>query len=117
MSKICVLGLGYIDLPTALLLQRAKLILTDSGGVLEESCILKVPCVMLRDNKKRPETVEVGANVVAGKSNKLLPYIVIDAAFNLNRWENPYGTGMNYLLILTSLIMSSCHELNVSNAY
>jgi len=44
----------------------AKLVLTDSGGVQEETCILKVPCVTLRDNTERPETLEVGSNVLAG---------------------------------------------------
>ena len=44
----------------------ARLVLTDSGGVQEETCILKVPCVTLRDNTDRPETAEVGTNVLAG---------------------------------------------------
>jgi UDP-N-acetylglucosamine 2-epimerase (non-hydrolysing) len=34
--------------------------------VQEEACILKVPCVTLRDNTERPETLEVGDNVLAG---------------------------------------------------
>jgi len=45
---------------------NASLAMTDSGGVQEESCILGVPCVTLRNSTERPETVEVGANVVAG---------------------------------------------------
>ena len=45
---------------------NSKLNITDSGGVQEESCILKVPCVTLRDNTERPETLEVGSNILVG---------------------------------------------------
>jgi UDP-N-acetylglucosamine 2-epimerase (non-hydrolysing) len=44
----------------------ARLVLSDSGGVQEETCILGVPCVTLRDNTERPETVEVESNMLAG---------------------------------------------------
>ena len=53
--------LGFLQLE-----KNARLILTDSGGVQEESCILRVPCVTLRDNTERPETVDVGGNMLAG---------------------------------------------------
>jgi len=95
---------------------KAKLVLTDSGGVQEESCILNVPCVTLRDNTERPETLEVGSNVLAGTnaesilsktkemmnrqtlrkfdqdaSQQTLKKSLIKKA-SLN-WENPFGDG------------------------
>jgi len=72
---------------------NAKLVLTDSGGVQEETCILKVPCVTLRDNTERPETLEVGANILAGiKPDKILESV--NKMINKERdWENPFGDG------------------------
>jgi len=72
---------------------NAKLVLTDSGGVQEEACILGVPCVTLRFNTERPETLDVGSNVLAGTD----PYLIVEKAdLMLNRkncWENPFGDG------------------------
>src|SRR5437762_3209369 len=56
--------LGYLDFLG--LHVRAALMLTDSGGLQEEACCLQVPCVTLRDSTERPESVEVGANMLAG---------------------------------------------------
>jgi UDP-N-acetylglucosamine 2-epimerase (non-hydrolysing) len=72
---------------------NAKLILTDSGGVQEEACILRVPCVTLRNNTERPETVDAGANILAGAASES---IVASAETMLNRrtdWTNPFGDG------------------------
>ena len=72
---------------------NARLIFTDSGGVQEEACILNVPCVTLRDNTERPETIEVGANVLAGVSPD---NILKQARFMLakeDNWHNPLGDG------------------------
>jgi UDP-N-acetylglucosamine 2-epimerase (non-hydrolysing) len=72
---------------------EAKLILTDSGGVQEEACILGVPCVTLRYNTERPETVEVGSNILAGAQPD---EIVKKTELMLNRknkWKNPFGDG------------------------
>lgn len=72
---------------------KAKLVLTDSGGVQEEACILKVPCVTLRDNTERLETLEVGSNILTGTdSKKILESTKIMFAKN-NDWENPFGDG------------------------
>ncbi|NOR76847.1 MAG: UDP-N-acetylglucosamine 2-epimerase (non-hydrolyzing) [Methanophagales archaeon] len=72
---------------------KAKLVLTDSGGVQEEACILKIPCVTLRNNTERPETLEVGSNILAGTTpEKILECtrLIIDRN---NEWKNPFGDG------------------------
>ena len=79
---------GYFDFLS--LLGNAKLVLTDSGGIQEESCILKVPCVTLRDNTERPETVEVGANCVAGVMSKGIMKSV-KKMINVDGAENAHG--------------------------
>jgi UDP-N-acetylglucosamine 2-epimerase (non-hydrolysing) len=56
--------LGYLDFLH--LMSQAKVVLTDSGGVQEETTILGVPCITLRDNTERPVTLEHGTNVLVG---------------------------------------------------
>lgn len=84
----------------------AKLILTDSGGVQEEACILGVPCVTLRDNTERPETIEVGSNILAGT----LPDNILKCTEIMlgreNKWRNPFGDGRAGERI-TEIIMES----------
>ena len=56
--------LGYLEF--LCLMDSARLVVTDSGGIQEETTILKVPCVTLRDNTERPVTCELGTNRLAG---------------------------------------------------
>ena len=56
--------LGYLDFLR--LEMDACVVLTDSGSLQEEACVLKVPCVTLRDETERQEMVEIGANVLVG---------------------------------------------------
>jgi len=82
---------GFLDF--LLLEANASLVATDSGGVQEEACILKVPCISLRENTERPETVDVGSNILVGISpEKILKGTRI--MLNKSRqWIVPFGDG------------------------
>jgi len=91
--------LGYLAFLK--LLGNAKLVFTDSGGVQEEACILRVPCVTLRYNTERPETLEVGSNVLAGAEPKSIlekGMLMIDKSRD---WKNPFGDGKAAKRIVT----------------
>jgi len=82
---------GYLDF--LLLEASARLILTDSGGIQEEACIHRVPCVTLRENTERPETIEIGANKIVGTNPKKILRGVEDMLRTPPDWNNPYGDG------------------------
>jgi UDP-N-acetylglucosamine 2-epimerase (non-hydrolysing) len=60
--------LGYLDF--LCLMAHAAVVVTDSGGIQEETTCLGVPCVTVRENTERPVTVKVGTNVLAGTSKE-----------------------------------------------
>ena len=66
---------GYLDFLQ--LLSGARLVLTDSGGIQEETTVLGIPCITLRENTERPITVEMGTNTIAGTN----PANIVAAAF------------------------------------
>ncbi len=72
---------------------HASLVLTDSGGLQEEACSLRVPCVTLRDNTERPESVHVGANVLAGADPARIVAAARAMAASPRDWPNPFGDG------------------------
>jgi len=58
------------------LVEKAKAVITDSGGITEEASIMRVPCLTLRDNTERPETITLGTNELVGTNPKhLKPYL------------------------------------------
>lgn len=61
---------GYLDFLH--LMAKARLVLTDSGGIQEETTILGVPCLTLRDNTERPVTVEFGTNQIVGRKSSVI---------------------------------------------
>ena len=58
------------------LVERSGLVITDSGGITEETTVMGIPCITLRDNTERPETVTIGTNLLAGTDpEKILHYL------------------------------------------
>ena len=61
------------------LLQRSALVMTDSGGITEETYALDIPCISLRSTTERPETVTDGTTVLAGEEPDILPGLIAEA--------------------------------------
>lgn len=86
------------------LLENARLVITDSGGIQEECCILKVPCVTIRLNTERPETVSVGSNVIAGTDPSKIVSCVGMMLKRKRAWANPFGDGASGRRIITAIL-------------
>jgi UDP-N-acetylglucosamine 2-epimerase (non-hydrolysing) len=56
--------LGYLEF--SYLIEKAKAVITDSGGITEETTVMGIPCITLRDNTERPETIILGTNELVG---------------------------------------------------
>lgn len=83
--------LGFLDFLQ--LESNAKLIMTDSGGMQEEACILGVPCVTLRDNTERPETIDAGCNMLSGTDPKSILSSAEQMVAKKSIKKNPFGDG------------------------
>lgn len=98
--RICE-PVGFLDFLK--LEAHCRLVLTDSGGVQEEACILGVPCVTLRDNTERPETLDCGANLLVGAEPER---IVVGCRRQIaapRGWQQPLGDGFAGVRIARSL--------------
>jgi UDP-N-acetylglucosamine 2-epimerase (non-hydrolysing) len=77
--------LGYLEFLS--LMSEARLVLTDSGGIQEETTVLGIPCLTLRENTERPVTIEQGTNVLVGTS----PYRILTAVSKVLKGACPKG--------------------------
>ncbi|KAB7768826.1 non-hydrolyzing UDP-N-acetylglucosamine 2-epimerase [Xanthomonas maliensis] len=100
---------GYLDMLA--LQQGAALIMTDSGGIQEEACILQRKCLVLRTNTERPETLHVGGAELPhsldelglrSAAERLLARQVV--------WRNPFGDGHAFRCILDTLVGKEARE-------
>jgi UDP-N-acetylglucosamine 2-epimerase (non-hydrolysing) len=69
------------------LMKHACVVLTDSGGVQEETTVLRVPCLTLRDNTERPVTVSEGSNAIAGRD----PAVILALCRDILRYGGKSG--------------------------
>jgi UDP-N-acetylglucosamine 2-epimerase (non-hydrolysing) len=91
-KKIKIIGpVNYLNFLT--LINNSKIVITDSGGIQEESCTMRVPTITLRACTERQETINMGANILSKYDyNSLLKNVKIMLKKKI-KWKNPYGSG------------------------
>ena len=97
--------LGYLDFLS--LYSQARLVLTDSGGLQEETTVLGIPCLTLRENTERPVTVEMGTNTIVGTDRGKITtaaFAVLDGSKNWNHQVPPLWDGHTADRILAALV-------------
>ena len=113
--------LGYLDF--LYLISNSQLILTDSGGVQEEAITLSIPCITLRYNTERPETITAGGNILAGTTSDEISRNINNILDNpdvykaMQNASNPYGDGSSSKQIIKIIKDSIINDtLNVKKA-
>ena len=109
-TVICTQPLAYIDFLG--LMAKSVIVVTDSGGIQEETTILKIPCITLRDNTERPVTVDIGTNIIAGTDSEEILKIfdhVISKGSKLNKIRTPALWDGNSGMRIAKKIKSMCY--------
>lgn len=84
---------------------ESRLVMTDSGGIQEEACVLGSPCVVLRSHTDRPETIEVGASSLGGIEREgILAAAEEMLALERVDWRQPFGDGSSSRTIVDALV-------------
>ena len=76
-------------------INNARLVVTDSGGLQEEACILKTPCVTIRKNTERPETLQINSNFLTGYNKKKIRQGIFKMISKIPSWKQPYGQNVS----------------------
>jgi UDP-N-acetylglucosamine 2-epimerase (non-hydrolysing) len=69
-------------------MMHAKFVITDSGGMQEETTVLNIPCLTLRENTERPETIDEGTNTLVGNDTQR----IIEESFKIIEGQGKIGT-------------------------
>ncbi len=96
--------LGYLEFNY--LVKNAKGVITDSGGITEEASVMNIPCITLRDNTERAETIHLGTNELVGTDpKKLKPYLEKIMTGNWKQYQGiPMWDGKTAERIVTILV-------------
>jgi UDP-N-acetylglucosamine 2-epimerase (non-hydrolysing) len=106
--------LGYLDF--LCLMKHASIVVTDSGGIQEETTCLGIPCVTVRENTERPVTVDCGTNVVAGTKKDNIQEAIRrqmhrEAGSTMPKnWDGRAATRIVDILIQTHAVKNSSHR-------
>ncbi len=84
-------GAGYLEFLA--FLASARLVMTDSGGVQQEACIHRIPCITMRENTEWVETLEIGANRLVGTDPEKIASGAVEALQTKVDWRIPFGDG------------------------
>jgi len=101
--------LGYLDFMC--MMKNAALVITDSGGIQEETTCLGVPCVTVRENTERPVTVTCGTNVIAGTKSDGIRKAIREQASHLGancvpeKWDGRAATRI--VEVLTTKLLAN----------
>jgi len=82
--------LGYLDFLA--LMKMAKMVVTDSGGIQEETTYLRIPCLTLRENTERPETISQGTNLLVGHNREK----IVTEALRIIAGEGKKGSELEF---------------------
>jgi UDP-N-acetylglucosamine 2-epimerase (non-hydrolysing) len=80
-------------------LMSSSIVLSDSGGLQEECCILKKKLITLRNNTERPETILIGSNYLIGYNSDKLVSLIKKVLSENPKWKNPYGNNVSNKII------------------
>ncbi len=110
-SLVLIEPLGYLDFLS--LYSGARLVLTDSGGIQEETTVLGIPCLTLRENTERPITVEMGTNTIVGTDRQKITgaaFAALNDSASQNHRVPPLWDGRTADRILDALLEATTHQ-------
>lgn len=106
--------LGYLDF--LCLMKHAAIVITDSGGIQEESTCLGIPCVTVRENTERPVTVEIGTNTLAGTDRDAIREAIHRQFVRKTSGGMPENWDGQAAARIVDVLVRTCHARSANSA-